>query len=46
MVSFDELFALRISLQDMYNDECEIEEALKIAEKAGIDLKKQFKMDK
>ena len=29
-----------------YKDECKTEEALKIAEKAGIDLKKQFKMDK
>ena len=29
-----------------YKDECKIEEALKIAEKAGNDLKKQFEMDK
>ena len=29
-----------------YKDECKIEEALKIAKKAGDDLKKQFEMDK
>ena len=30
MNNFDELFALRISLQDMYNDECEIIKNLKM----------------
>ena len=29
-----------------YKDECKIEEALKIAKKAGDDLKRQFEMDK
>ena len=29
-----------------YKDECKIEDALKIAKKAGDDLKRQFEMDK
>ena len=41
-----ELFSDSGEKKFTYNDECEIEEALKIAEKAGIDLKKRFKMDK
>ena len=39
-----ELFSDNGDKKFTYKDECKIEEALKIAEKAGNDLKKQFKM--
>ena len=41
-----ELFSDDGSKKFSYKDECKIEEALKIAKKAGDDLKKQFEMDK
>ena len=41
-----ELFSDDGNKKFSYNDECKIEEALKIATKAGDDLKKQFEMDK
>ena len=41
-----ELFSDNGDQKFTYKDECKIEEALKIAEKAGNDLKKQFKMAK
>ena len=41
-----ELFSDNGDKKFTYKDECKIEEALKIAEKAGNDLKKQFKMAK
>ena len=41
-----ELFSDNGDKKFTYKDECKIEEALKIAEKAGNDLKKQFKMVK
>ena len=41
-----ELFSDDGNKKFSYKDECKIEEALKIAKKAGDDLKKQFKMDK
>ena len=41
-----ELFSDDGNKKFTYKDECKIEEALKIAEKAGNDLKKQFEMDK
>jgi len=41
-----ELFSDDGNKKFTYNDECKIEEALKIAKKAGNDLKKQFEMDK
>ena len=41
-----ELFSDNGDKKFTYKDECKIEEALKIAEKAGNDLKKQFEMDK
>ena len=40
-----ELFSDNGDKKFTYKDECKIEEALKIAEKAGNDLKKQFEMD-
>ena len=41
-----ELFSDDGNKKFTYKDECKIEEALKIAKKAGNDLKKQFEMDK
>jgi len=41
-----ELFSDNGEKKFTYKDECKIEEALKIAEKAGNDLKKQFEMAK
>ena len=41
-----ELFSKDGNKKFTYKDECKIEEALKIAKKAGNDLKKQFEMDK
>ena len=41
-----ELFSDNGNKKFTYKDECKIEEALKIAVKAGKDLKKQFEMDK
>ena len=41
-----ELFSDDGSKKFSYKDECKIEEALKIAKKAGDDLKKQFEMDR
>ena len=41
-----ELFSDNGDKKFTYEDECKIEEALKIAEKAGNDLKKQFEMAK
>ena len=41
-----ELFSDDGNKKFTYEDECKIEEALKIAKKAGDDLKKQFEMDK
>ena len=41
-----ELFSNDGNKKFTYEDECKIEEALKIARKAGDDLKKQFEMDK
>ena len=41
-----ELFSNDGNKKFTYEDKCKIEEALKIAEKAGDDLKKQFEMDK
>ena len=41
-----ELFSDNGDKKFTYKDECKIEEALKIAEKAGNDLKKQFEMVK
>ena len=41
-----ELFSDNGDKKFTYKDECKIEEALKIAEKAGNDLKKQFEMTK
>jgi len=41
-----ELFSDDGNKKFTYKDECKIEEALKIAEKAGNDLKKQFEMAK
>ena len=41
-----ELFSDDGNKKFSYKDECKIEEALKIAKKAGCDLKKQFEMDK
>ena len=41
-----ELFSDDGNKKYTYKDECKIEEALKIAEKAGNDLKKQSEMDK
>ena len=41
-----ELFSDKGDKKFTYKDECKIEEALKIAEKAGNDLKKQFEMAK
>ena len=41
-----ELFSDDGNKKFTYKDECKIEEALKIAKKAGDDLKKQFEMDK
>ena len=41
-----ELFSDNGDKKFTYKDECKIEEALKIAEKAGNDLKKQFEMNK
>ena len=41
-----ELFSDDGNKKFCYKDICKIEEALKIAEKAGNDLKKQFEMDK
>ena len=41
-----ELFSDDGNKKFTYADECKIEEALKIAKKAGDDLKKQFEMDK
>jgi len=41
-----ELFSDNGDKKFTYTDECKIEEALKIAEKAGNDLKKQFEMNK
>ena len=41
-----ELFSNNGDKKFTYKDECKIEEALKIAEKAGNDLKKQFEMAK
>ena len=41
-----ELFSDNGDKKFTYKDECKIEEALKIAEKAGSDLKKQFEMTK
>ena len=41
-----ELFSDNGNKKFAYKDECKIEEALKIAKKAGDDLKKQFEMDK
>ena len=41
-----ELFSDDGNKKFSYKDECKIEEALKIAQKAGDDLKKQFEMDK
>ena len=41
-----ELFSDNGDKKFTYKDECKIEEALKIAEKAGDDLKKQFEMAK
>jgi hydroxymethylbilane synthase len=41
-----ELFSDDGNKKFTYKDECKIEEALKIAEKAGNDLKKQFEMNK
>ena len=41
-----ELFSDDGNKKFSYKDECKIEEALKIAIKAGNDLKKQFEMDK
>ncbi len=40
-----ELFSDDGNKKFSYKDECKIEEALKIAKKAGDDLKKQFEMD-
>ena len=40
-----ELFSDNGNKKFTYKDECKIEEALKIAKKAGDDLKKQFDMD-
>jgi len=41
-----ELFSDDGNKKFTYKDECKIEEAFKIAKKAGDDLKKQFEMDK
>ena len=41
-----ELFSNDGNKKFTFKDECKIEEALKIAKKAGDDLKKQFEMDK
>ena len=41
-----ELFSDDGNKKFTFKDECKIDEALKIAEKAGEDLKKQFEMDK
>ena len=41
-----ELFSDDGNKKFSYKDECKIEEALKIAKKAGDDLKRQFEMDK
>ena len=41
-----ELFSDDGTKKFIYKDECKIEEAMKIAKKAGDDLKKQFEMDK
>ena len=41
-----ELFSDDGNKKFTYKDECKIEEALKIAKKAGDDLKKQFEMDR
>ena len=41
-----ELFSDDGNKKFSYKDECKIEEALKIAQKAGDDLKKQFEMDR
>ena len=41
-----ELFSDDGNKKFTYKDECKIEEAMKIAKKAGDDLKKQFEMDK
>ena len=41
-----ELFSDDGNKKFTYKDECKVEEALKIAKKAGDDLKKQFEMDK
>ena len=41
-----ELFSDDGNKKFTYKDECKIEEAVKIAKKAGDDLKKQFEMDK
>ena len=41
-----ELFSDDGNKKFTYKDECKIEEALKVARKAGDDLKKQFEMDK
>ena len=41
-----ELFSDNGDKKFTYKHECKIEEALKIAEKAGNDLKKQFEMGK
>jgi len=41
-----ELFSSEGDKKFTYKDECKIEEALKIAERAGNDLKKQFEMAK
>ena len=41
-----ELFSDDGTKKFIYKDECKIEEAQKIAKKAGDDLKKQFEMDK
>ena len=41
-----ELFSDDGNKKFTYKDECKIEEALKVAQKAGDDLKKQFEMDK
>jgi len=41
-----ELFSDDGNKKFTYKDECKIEEAMKVAQKAGDDLKKQFEMDK
>ena len=41
-----ELFSDDGNKKFIFKDECKIEDALKIAKKAGDDLKRQFEMDK